>query len=179
MQFSATAGYGGRTTAPSAELRVFLDGELKSHGRLGRHDILPIQFDISAGSRFLTFVSTDGGNGYGHDQISLGDPRLAPRVPVEQPADSHQRLKSLLIETNASKKSWQPLVSRRSITESSHHSRLQYISLRAAIQSRRKKRFLPAPSGSGSRVRSLEVGRLRMPTGDSRSPAGSLLRTIP
>jgi hypothetical protein len=31
---------------------------------------------LASGQRFLTLVSTDGGNGNGLDWITLGDPRL-------------------------------------------------------------------------------------------------------
>jgi len=98
MRLSATVGYGGRTIAPSAEFHVFLDGDLKSRGRLGRQDTLAVQLEIPAEARFLTFISTDGGNGYGHDQISLGDPRIEPLVPVTQTADTRRLLKSLNVE---------------------------------------------------------------------------------
>jgi len=104
LRFSATVGYGGRTIAPSAEFRVFLDGDLKSQGRLGRQDTLAVRFDIPAGSRFLTFVSTDGGNGYGHDQISLGDPRIEPAVPAERTVESDRLLTSLNAEQHGYQK---------------------------------------------------------------------------
>ena len=94
-QFSAVAGYGGRTVEPSAEFRIFLDGELKSTGRLGRNDTANISIEIPATSRFLTLISTDGGDGYGHDQISFGDPRLmisAPASPIDERKEQLVRL---------------------------------------------------------------------------------------
>ena len=101
-EFSTVAGYGGRTIEPSAEFRVYLDGELKVTGRLGRNDTSNISLKIPAKTRFLTLISTDGGNGYGHDQISFGDPRLSDTTPsvvtderVEQLAQL-QRKKALL-----------------------------------------------------------------------------------
>lgn len=79
--FSSVVGYGGRTVEPSAEFRVYLDGHLKATGRLGRKDTQRVSFDVPASASFLTLISTDGGNGYGHDQISFGDPRLTLDVP--------------------------------------------------------------------------------------------------
>ena len=76
-RFSSVVGYGGRTVEPSAEFRVYLDGELKTQGRLGRNDTQAVSVEVPSGARFLTLISTDGGDGYGHDQISFGDPRLA------------------------------------------------------------------------------------------------------
>jgi hypothetical protein len=95
LRFSAVAGYGGRTVTPSAEFRMLLDGELMAQKRLGRNDSVPIDFEIPQDVRFLTFISTDGGNGYGHDQISFGDPRLAPAKPPSLEAKHLKRLKEL------------------------------------------------------------------------------------
>ncbi len=90
LRFSAVAGYGGRLVEPSAELRVYLDGKLQAHGRIGRNDTVPIEFNVPVEARFLTFISTDGGNGYSHDQISFGDPRLTPVQPAEA-NETHRR----------------------------------------------------------------------------------------
>jgi len=81
-QFSTVAGYGGRTTEPSAEYRVYLDGRLKATDRLGRNDTANITMKVPANARFLTLISTDGGNGYSHDQICFGDPRLEVATKV-------------------------------------------------------------------------------------------------
>ena len=80
LWFSTVAGYGGRTIEPSAEFRVLLDGRALARGVIGRNYAVPIKFIVPEDARFLTFISTDGGNGYGHDQISFGDPRLAPKT---------------------------------------------------------------------------------------------------
>lgn len=106
-KFSAVAGYGGRTVEPSAEFRIYLDGELKSTDRLGRNSTAEISIEIPPTSRFLTLISTDGGNGYGHDQISFGDPRLTMATPApltdkrkEQLAQLRQKQASLEAELN-------------------------------------------------------------------------------
>jgi hypothetical protein len=95
MRFNSVAGYGGRTTTPSAEFRVLLDGKLMTHKRLGRKDAAPIDFQIPKDGRFLTLISTDGGNGYGHDQISFGDPRLVPANPPTLADQDQKHLEKL------------------------------------------------------------------------------------
>lgn len=82
FHFSTTVGYGGRTVEPSAEFRIYVDGELQETARLGRNDTRTVKLEVPAAARFLTFISTDGGNGYGHDQISFGDPRLTLAAPA-------------------------------------------------------------------------------------------------
>jgi len=44
-------------------------------------------------------ISTDGGNGYGHDQICFGDPRLKPLKFREMTEEHGERLEQLEIET--------------------------------------------------------------------------------
>lgn len=91
-RFQTVVGYGGRTIEPSAEFRIYLDGELQATGRLGRNDTSTVSIEIASDARFLTLVSTDGGNGYGHDQISFGDPRLTLSTPSELTAKHKQQL---------------------------------------------------------------------------------------
>lgn len=76
MQFSTVVGYGGQMVQPSAAFHIFLDGKRRAGDRVGRHDALQVELEIPASARFLTFLATDGGDGYSHDQISFGDPRL-------------------------------------------------------------------------------------------------------
>lgn len=92
LRFSTVAGYGGRTTEPSAEFWILVDGELVAHERIGRDDAIPVDFEISRRARFLTLISTDGGNGYGHDQVSFGDPRVQLVESSELTAAERQRL---------------------------------------------------------------------------------------
>ncbi|MBC8350905.1 MAG: DUF1553 domain-containing protein [Planctomycetes bacterium] len=92
LRFSTVVGYGGRTVEPSAEFRILLDGKLLEHERLGRNDAVSVEFEIPPESRFLTLISTDGGNGYGHDQISFGDPRLQTLAPSKITTEVQQQL---------------------------------------------------------------------------------------
>ena len=95
LQFSATVGYGGRTVEPSAEFRVLIDGQQVAAGRLGRNDTAAIDLTVQPNQRFLTLISTDGGNGYSHDQISFGDPRLVPADIPSIGDDDRVRLQQL------------------------------------------------------------------------------------
>lgn len=92
LRFSTVAGYGGRTIEPSAEYRILLDGQLSAQGRVGRNDAVPIEIAIPVEARFLTLISTDGGDGYGHDQISFGDPQLRIVEPSDLSDEKRARL---------------------------------------------------------------------------------------
>ncbi len=98
LKFSTTVGYGGRTVQPSAEFRIYIDGQLMAHHRVGRNDAIKVEFEIPEGAQFLTFISTDGGNGYANDQVCYGDPRIALCNPVELTEQKNIRLKSLQTE---------------------------------------------------------------------------------
>ncbi len=83
MRFTSTLAYFGQEGGFSADVWVFLDGvkALEFRG-LGRKDGLKdIDLDLPETAGFLTLISGDGGNGYGHDQVGFGDPRLKPRSP--------------------------------------------------------------------------------------------------
>lgn len=88
ITFSTVVGYGGELQAPSAEFRILVDGDLRAEGKIGREDASAVEFEIGTESRFLTLISTDGGNGYGHDQISFGDPWLTAQRPENETAES-------------------------------------------------------------------------------------------
>ena len=77
-RFSAMlANVGRKSGAGWAEFWVLLDGKL-----VGRYEKLtpartPIALDVRIENhRYLTLVSTDGGNGNGLDWVTLGDPRI-------------------------------------------------------------------------------------------------------
>jgi hypothetical protein len=72
------ANIGRKGGSGRADFWVLVDGQL-----IARYDALtpksaPITLDLTLapGQRYLTLVSTDGGNGNGLDWITLGDPRL-------------------------------------------------------------------------------------------------------
>ena len=83
MKFTATAGYFGQTPKNGASYFVYVDGELKANQKnIGRDDGgLAVDVMLPAAARFLTLMSTDGGNGIGHDQICFADPWLAAAQP--------------------------------------------------------------------------------------------------
>ena len=78
MKFTATAGYFGQTPRNGASFFVYVDGELKAiQKNIGREDGgITVEVVLPAAARFLTLMSTDGGNGIGHDQICFADPWL-------------------------------------------------------------------------------------------------------
>ncbi|WP_417730733.1 DUF1553 domain-containing protein [Rosistilla oblonga] len=108
FEFSTTVGYGGRTVEPSAEFHILFDGELILRKRIGRNDVVHVSRAIPAKTRFLTLISTDGGNGYGHDQVSFGDPRIrsvAATEVAEQKREQIDRLRSQVSELESELKS--------------------------------------------------------------------------
>ncbi|WP_197451176.1 DUF1553 domain-containing protein [Rosistilla oblonga] len=95
FEFSTTVGYGGRTVEPSAEFHILFDGELILRKRIGRNDVVHVSRAIPAKTRFLTLISTDGGNGYGHDQVSFGDPRIRSVATTEIADQKRQQIEKL------------------------------------------------------------------------------------
>lgn len=83
MKFTATAGYFGQTPKNGASYFVYVDGELKANQKnIGRDDGgFAVDVVLPTAARFLTLMSTDGGNGIGHDQICFADPWLAAAQP--------------------------------------------------------------------------------------------------
>ena len=75
--FRSIVGYGGITPSNGADYTVALDGEVVAHGRLGRDDGgVSLNVPLLPGSRYLTLISTDAGNGISHDQIFFADARI-------------------------------------------------------------------------------------------------------
>ena len=66
------------------------------------------RFAIESDKRFLTLISTDGGNGYSHDQISFGDPRLTPVDRLERTVEK-DRLADLKQRRSALQSEWKEL----------------------------------------------------------------------
>ena len=61
-----------------ADLRVLVDGQSQFQRRAisGCTGAFPVAVTIRDGDRFLTLISSDGGNGIDHDWIVFGDPQL-------------------------------------------------------------------------------------------------------
>ncbi|QIF05197.1 DUF1553 domain-containing protein [Roseimicrobium sp. ORNL1] len=111
LRFTAMTGYGGSALNSKAEFHVFLDGKLAFHrATFGAKDGgLPLDVSIPASVRFLTLMSTDGGDGISHDQVFLGDAKLAPteassrlsRAEQAQLASAIQERDDLFSQLNA------------------------------------------------------------------------------
>lgn len=94
MRFTAKLAYFGAEGPHAADVWVFVDGVKVFEARgLGRKDGLrDLDLALPVKARFLTLVSGDGGNGYGHDQVGFGDPRLLPDPPrTSDPAAEEER----------------------------------------------------------------------------------------
>lgn len=92
--FRSVVGYGGQTPTDGADYTVAVDGEVVAHGRLGREDGgTSVEVPLPPGSRFLTLISSDAGNGISHDQIFFADARITG-APVPAETDSLQPLQA-------------------------------------------------------------------------------------
>lgn len=83
FKLQSVVGYFGETPKSGAGFGIYLDGVLQQ-GReaIGRDDgPIAIDISVSADKRFLTLVSTDAGNGIGHDQICFADAFLVAANP--------------------------------------------------------------------------------------------------
>lgn len=94
LRFSSRLGYFGAAGANQADAWVVLDGEIVvEHRGLNREQGLQeIDLSLPETARFLTLISTDGGNGYGHDQVAFGDPKLKPDPPRTLSAEDRDEL---------------------------------------------------------------------------------------
>ncbi len=83
VRFLSQVGYFGMTPRKGASYHVYLDGELAVERlNIGRDDgLFEIDIDVPAEARFLTLLSTDGGNDISHDQICFVHARLQPTLP--------------------------------------------------------------------------------------------------
>lgn len=97
LKLTAQVGYFGAEGSYSADLRIFLDGELATvlQGLKRESGLHAVALDLSPETRFLTFIATDGGNGYSHDQLGLGDPLIRALRPPHQSAEMTERLAEL------------------------------------------------------------------------------------
>jgi hypothetical protein len=70
--------WAGSNPPPSADLRIFVDGELRCEKLNFERNVegVPIDVELTAKDRFLTFVTTDAGNSNRYDHMVLIDPVL-------------------------------------------------------------------------------------------------------
>ncbi|MDA0810203.1 MAG: DUF1553 domain-containing protein [Planctomycetota bacterium] len=94
LRFTARLGYFGAVGDNFADAWVFVDGrKVAEFRKLRRADGLQkIDIELPASARFLTLVSTDGGNGYGMDQVGFGDPQVKLTEPPSFTDETRRRL---------------------------------------------------------------------------------------
>ena len=153
LEFSARVGYFGHESPDAyADAWVFVDGQLKAvFRRLSRADGLKsVEAPLPPESRFLTLVSTDGGNGIGMDQIGFGDP---------------------VVRTATSKLSRRQQKQLAQLRSERDHLKARVPSLRS------KKVYAVVPTAHSPTVRVLRRGDPESPLGEALEPAA--LRLLP
>lgn len=97
MKFTATTGYFGQTPRNGASVHIYVDGVSKFDRRnIGRDDGgIAVDVALPASARFLTLMSTDGGNGIGHDQICFADAWLIAAQAASQTNEEKAELARL------------------------------------------------------------------------------------
>ncbi|WP_182867646.1 DUF1553 domain-containing protein [Rhodopirellula sp. JC639] len=97
LRFTALLGYFGAAGSHHADVWVFADGlKLAEFRNLKRDDGLQsIDLQLAPSVRFLTLVATDGGNGFSHDQIGFGDPRIRCNTPRQSTDAQTRRIAAL------------------------------------------------------------------------------------
>ena len=100
LRFTAKLGYFGAVGNNFADAWVFVDGrKVAEFPKLRRADGLQeIDVELPASARFLTLVSTDGGNGYGMDQIGFGDPQIKLSAPLTLTDETRNRLAEIKVQ---------------------------------------------------------------------------------
>lgn len=103
LRFTSKVGDFGASGGNRAAAWVFLDGKLLAEfPQLTREaGLRDIDLELPVDARFLTLISTDGGNGYGHDQIGFGDPKLKPANSATLNDDDKIRLTQLRHERSS------------------------------------------------------------------------------
>ncbi|WP_197356220.1 DUF1553 domain-containing protein [Aureliella helgolandensis] len=100
LRLTGSVGYFGAAGDNRADAYVYVDGERVAHfPQLKRQDGLRvIDILLPASAEYLTLISTDGQNGYSHDQIGFGDARLRPTSPAQPTPQAQERLSELKAE---------------------------------------------------------------------------------
>ncbi len=97
LRFTSQLGYFGAVGPHRADVWIFVDGkEAVSFKHLQRaKGLQPIDIPLPKTARFLTLLATDGGNGYSHDQVGFGDPRIRPASPRDISTEERSELARL------------------------------------------------------------------------------------
>jgi len=100
MRLLTKLGYFGADDGSYADAWIFVDAEkvIEQRGLKRSMGLQPIELKIPATARFLTFISTDGGNGFGMDQIGFGDPKLKSTQNHPLTLSDQQQIKTLRME---------------------------------------------------------------------------------
>ncbi|MCX7430252.1 MAG: DUF1549 domain-containing protein, partial [Planctomycetia bacterium] len=102
LRLTATVGFGSAEVDPStkADFSLYLDAERKLfRAGLRKDQALSVVVEIPESVRFLTLVTTDGGDGIGMDQLFLGDARLRPVANAALSPPEIARLEELQAES--------------------------------------------------------------------------------
>ena len=97
LRFQTKLGYFGADDGSFADAWIFLDGEkIFTQRQLKRSmGLQTVALRIPDSAHFLTLIATDGGNGYGMDQIGFGDPKLKPAIHNALAQGDHRELEIL------------------------------------------------------------------------------------
>ncbi|HBV64898.1 MAG TPA: hypothetical protein DEF45_17960 [Rhodopirellula sp.] len=100
MRLLTKVGYFGADDGSSADAWIFVDAEkvYEKRGLKRSTGLQIIDLKIPASAKFLTLMSTDGGNGFGMDQIGFGDPKLKSAQTHSLTAKDQQQIKMLRLE---------------------------------------------------------------------------------
>ena len=97
LRFRSQLGYFGAEGAFHADAWIFVDGSKRAEyrGLKRAQGLQQVDLELPAEAKLLTLVATDGGNGYSHDQIGFGDPRLHPDSSKEHSPQQREQLAKL------------------------------------------------------------------------------------
>ncbi|MGI9443671.1 MAG: DUF1553 domain-containing protein [Rubripirellula sp.] len=100
MRLQTKLGYFGADDGSYADAWIFVDSEkvFEKRGLKRSMGLQSIDIRIPASAEFLTFISTDGGNGFGMDQVGFGDPTLKSTQTHSLTASDQQQIKTLRLE---------------------------------------------------------------------------------
>jgi len=100
LRFTSRVGYFGAEGAHRADVWLFVDGrQAKAFQGLQRaKGLQTVDIQLPSDARFLTLLATDGGNGYSHDQIGFGDPKIKPAAPRSMTETDRNELARLRVE---------------------------------------------------------------------------------